>query len=99
MEFAAELLPGIPEDSRQIAEACNRLAALQTFAALRDHGPTLLSNALNSGPLNFLRLSDTICRQANVALQTKKLRLLTESALLPLVSEFPSILVRKRIDG
>ena len=83
MEFAAELLPEIPEASRELAEACNRLAAIQTFAALSDQGPALLSKALNSDPINFLRLSDTICRQANVALQAKKLHLLAESRPVP----------------
>ena len=78
MEYAADSLGEITEDSPQIAEACNRLAALQMFAALRDGGGALLSKSLNSDPLNFLRLCDTICRQANVALQAKKLRLLTE---------------------
>jgi len=79
MEFAAELLPEIPEDSRQLAEACNRLAALQAFAALRDQGPSLLGKALKENPFAILHLSDTICRQANVALQAEKLRILSAS--------------------
>src|SRR5438093_1313454 len=79
MEFAAELLPEMPEDSRQLAEACNRLAALQAFAALRDQGTTLLGKALNEDPFAILHLSDTICRQANVALRAEKLRLLLAS--------------------
>ena len=80
MEYAAESLGDIKEDSRKLAEACNRLAGLQMFAALRDNGGTLLAKCLNSDPLNFLRLCDTICRQANVALQAKKLRLLSQVA-------------------
>lgn len=77
MEYAADSLGEITEDSRQIAEACNRLASLQMFAALRDNGSDLLTKSLNSDPLNFLRLCDTICRQANVSLQREKLKRLS----------------------
>src|SRR6266478_8133422 len=74
MEFAAQLLPEMPADCLQIKEACNCLAALQTFKALQEQGSALLNAALKADPFAILHLSETICRQTNAFIALERAR-------------------------
>src|SRR3989442_1229945 len=72
MDYAVELLREIPEDSSQLREACNRVAALQTLHALKHHGSSVLNNTLQNRPGSILNLYNTICNMANAEVNKQK---------------------------
>ena len=82
MEFAAELLPEMPENSRQLQEACNRIAALQVFNALLRQGAALVTNTLQLQPENFYKLANTIYKISSAELDLAKHRRMLRKAEL-----------------
>jgi hypothetical protein len=70
VELAIDLLREIGDaDIAQVRRACNFVAALQLFQALRDHGDETLKNMLQANPAKYLNIIHTLCHQSNASLK------------------------------
>jgi hypothetical protein len=73
-EYATEFLQEVGADSVQIQAACQFLAALQVFTALKEHGDQALKDMLQARPANILRLIHTTCALSHSNLEVEKHR-------------------------
>jgi hypothetical protein len=76
VEYATELLQQLGADASQIQAACQLVAALQVFTALKEHGEQALKDMLQTRPANILRLIHTTCALSHSGLKTEKHALL-----------------------
>ena len=89
IEFAIEFLrENGGFDLAQVRRACNYVAALQLFQAVRDHGDDALKHIFQATPAKYLSTLHVLCHQSNSALKLEKHRL--KQKLCGAISELQS---------
>jgi len=86
MEFATDLLHEMPDtDPMLLHRACNLVAGVQLFHALREYGDEALKRLLEGNPARYLTLLNTVATMANSGLKLDQHHLKQEilSALKP----------------
>ncbi|HEV2209329.1 MAG TPA: hypothetical protein VG167_11175 [Verrucomicrobiae bacterium] len=62
-------------DVTQLRRACQQVAAIQLFDALRDHGDDALKRLFQATPSKYLNIVHTVCHLSNSVLNVEKHRL------------------------
>jgi hypothetical protein len=62
-------------DLTQVRRACNSVASIQLFDAIRNHGDDTLKRLFQATPAKYLNIVHTLCHLSNSALKVEKHRL------------------------
>jgi len=93
MEFATDLLREVPDtDPMLMHRACNLVAGVQLFHALREYGDEALKRLLEGNPARYLTVLNTVATMANSSVKLEQHHLKQEilSALKPAASPPPA---------